>query len=82
MKRKKQGYNDRLDESLGSRRGAESAFRQTLKDRRDESKGMAKKETGHAYSGDHSMDERYRNHMAAAHHRYMAQKYKRQMHKK
>jgi hypothetical protein len=30
---------------------------QSLKSRRDESKGMAKKMTGHAYSGDHSMKE-------------------------
>ena len=51
---KHQGYNDRLDESLGMKhRGAKS---QSMKDRRDESKGMAKKMTGHAYSGDHSMD--------------------------
>ena len=33
------------------------AHKQSLKDRRDESKGMAKKETGHAYSGNHSMKE-------------------------
>jgi hypothetical protein len=50
-----QGYNARLDESLGSKhKGAHS---QSLKDRRDESKGMAKKLTGHAYSGNHSMKE-------------------------
>ena len=54
---KHQGYNDRLDESLGMKhRGAKS---QSMKDRRDESKGMAKKMTGHAYSGDHSMDKHY-----------------------
>lgn len=50
-----QGYNARLNESLGSKhKGAHS---QSLKDRRDESKGMAKKMTGHAYSGNHSMKE-------------------------
>tara|TARA_Y100001937_G_C7122920_1_gene333543 strand:+ start:1588 stop:1998 length:411 start_codon:yes stop_codon:yes gene_type:complete len=49
----KQGYNARLDESLGMKhKGAHS---QSMKDRRDESKGMAKSMTGHAYSGDHSM---------------------------
>lgn len=51
----KQGYNDRLDESIGMKhKGAHS---QSMKDRRDESKGMAKAMTGHAYSGDHSMKE-------------------------
>jgi len=48
-----QGYNSRLDESLGMKhRGAK---KQSMKSRRDESKGMAKAMTGHAYSGDHSM---------------------------
>ena len=51
----KQGYNARLDESIGMKhQGAKS---QSMKDRRDESKGMAKAMTGHAYSGDHSMKE-------------------------
>jgi len=50
---KKQGYNARLDESLGGKhRGAHS---QSLKDRRDESKAMSKKDYGHAYGGDHNM---------------------------
>ena len=49
---KKQGYNSRLDESLGSKNGKKS---QSMKSRRDESKGMAKKMDGHAYGGDHSM---------------------------
>tara|TARA_R100001443_G_scaffold16699_3_gene27043 strand:- start:2161 stop:2376 length:216 start_codon:yes stop_codon:yes gene_type:complete len=50
---KKQGYNARLDESLGMKhRGAHS---QSMKDRRDESKAMSKKDYGHAYGGDHSM---------------------------
>ena len=49
----KQGYNARLDESLGNKhKGSHS---QSMKSRRDESKGMAKKMTGHAYSGDHGM---------------------------
>jgi len=37
---KKQGYNDRLDESLGMRKGKESGKKQSYKDRRDESRGM------------------------------------------
>ena len=36
---KKQGYNARLDESLGARRGAESTKSQSFKARRDESYG-------------------------------------------
>lgn len=52
-----QGYNARLDESIGMKhKGPHS---QSLKDRRDESKGMAKAETGHAYSGDAHMDKHY-----------------------
>jgi hypothetical protein len=48
----KQGYNDRLDESLGARHGKKS---QSFKDRRDESKALSKKIYGHAYGADHSM---------------------------
>lgn len=51
-----QGYNDRLDESLGSRRGTSMSHHQNYKDRRDESKGM---ETGmgrRAYRGVDTMD--------------------------
>jgi hypothetical protein len=49
-----QGYNARLDESLGAKNGKK---KQSMKSRRDESKGMAKAMTGHAYSGDHAMKE-------------------------
>jgi hypothetical protein len=50
---KKQGYNSRLDESLGNKhKGSHS---QSMKSRRDESKAMSKKDYGHAYGGDHSM---------------------------
>jgi hypothetical protein len=38
----KQGYNSRLDESLGMRRGKESSKKQSYKSRRDESRGMRK----------------------------------------
>ena len=48
----KQGYNARLDESLGAKNGKKS---QSYKARRDESKAMSKKIYGHAYGGDHSM---------------------------
>jgi len=47
-----QGYNSRLDESLGAKNGKKS---QSMKSRRDESKAMSKKYDGHAYGGDHSM---------------------------
>ena len=39
---KKQGANDRLDESLGARRGKESTKTQSYKSRRDESRGASK----------------------------------------
>lgn len=40
---KKQGYNDKLDESLGMRMGKESSKSQSYKSRRDESRGAKKK---------------------------------------
>ena len=52
----KQGYNDRLNESLGSRNGKKS---QSMKDRRDESKSMSKKMYGHSYGADKSMSYRH-----------------------
>ena len=39
----KQGYNARLDESLGMRRGPEKGMKQSYKARRDESRGMRDK---------------------------------------
>lgn len=80
MKRKKQGYDDRLDESLGMRHRGH--HKQSMKDRRDESKGEMKHLTGHAYSGDKSMDDAYKHHMAHAHHKYMAHHHRRKMHKR
>ena len=47
-----QGYNDRLDETLGAKDGKNS---QSLKDRRDESKGMEKSKGKGAYSSDSQM---------------------------
>jgi len=52
----KQGYNSRLDESLGARNGKK---KQSMKSRRDESKGMSKKMYGHAYGADKSMSYRH-----------------------
>jgi len=49
---KKQGYNARLDDSLGAKNGKK---KQSLKSRRDESKAMSKKDYGHSYGGDHNM---------------------------
>ena len=48
----KQGYNDRLDESLAMKHGKKS---QGMKARRDKSAAMSKKLYGHKYGGDHSM---------------------------
>jgi hypothetical protein len=53
---KGQGYNDRMDESLGMRRGREAGMKQSLRDRRDEAKGMNKKVDGMAYSSVRTMD--------------------------
>ena len=50
----RQGYNDRLDESL-AKDGKESSKKQSMKDRRDESKGMKKSKGKGAYSSDPKM---------------------------
>ncbi len=55
----KQGYNDRLDESLGMKH--KGAHKQSMKDRRDESKAMSKKMYGHAYGADKGMEYRSDN---------------------
>ncbi len=47
-----QGYNSRLDDSLGSRNGKKS---QSLKSRRNESEGMSKSMGKRKYSADKSM---------------------------
>lgn len=54
MPRKKQGYNARLDESLGMRRKGRK--KQSMKDRRDEAKGAEKAFSGHAYGKVSTMD--------------------------
>jgi hypothetical protein len=54
MPKKKQGFNARLDESLGMRKRGKK--KQSLKDRRDESKGAEKAFIGHAYGKVGTMD--------------------------
>ena len=51
-----QGYNSRLDESVGARNGKK---KQSFKDRRDESKAMSKKDYGHSYGADKGMSYRH-----------------------
>lgn len=62
---KKQGYNSRLNESLGARNGKKS---QSLKSRRDESKAMSKKMYGHSYGADSSMSYRHSSSWKTHHH--------------
>ena len=54
MARKKQGYNARLDESMGARNKGKKT--QSLKSRRDESKGTEKAMGKRAYSSVGTMD--------------------------
>ena len=54
---KKQGYNSRLDESLGMKQGKK---KQSMKDRRDESEGMEKAMGKRAFSSVKSMDKKHR----------------------
>lgn len=54
----KQGYNDRLDESIGGR--DKGPKKQSMKDRRDESKAMSKKMYGHSYGADSGMSYRHK----------------------
>jgi hypothetical protein len=56
--KKKQGYNDRLDESLGNRTGKEASKVQSKKDRRDESKGTEKHYGKRPYSAVDTMDKK------------------------
>jgi hypothetical protein len=52
----KQGYNDRMDDSLGNRDGKKSSKEQNYKDRRDEAKAMNKAKGKRAYQSVESMD--------------------------
>jgi len=53
---KRQGYNDKLDESMGVSNGREKTMAQSLKDRRNESKGMEKSMGKRPYSRVGTMD--------------------------
>ena len=55
MIREAQGYNDKLDESMGMTK-REMTMRQSMKDRRDESKGMEKSMGRRAYQRVGTMD--------------------------
>jgi hypothetical protein len=59
---KHQGYNSRLDESLGMKHKGKHS--QSMKDRRDESKGMAKRMGDNAYGGDKSMPASIKAHLS------------------
>ena len=61
LEKKKQGYDDRLDDTLGEKDGKESDKEQSEKDRRDESKGEEKAKGKRAYSSDKEMDESVMN---------------------
>ncbi len=80
MKRKKQGYMARLDESLGERH--RGPHQESLADRRHESEGMEKHFGKGAFAGDKNMHEGYKNHMSHAHHKFMAHHFRKQAHKK
>ena len=55
-KKKSQGYNDKLSESIGMRNKGKKS--QSLKSRRDESKGMEKAKGKRAYSAVKTMDKK------------------------
>ena len=54
-----QGYNDRLDETLGMKDGKESSKKQSMADRRHESEAMEKKDHDHKYGSDAQMTYRH-----------------------
>ena len=56
MPRKAQGYNARLDESLGEKDRKNKKSKQSLKSRRKESKGMEKAIHRRSYASVESMD--------------------------
>ena len=51
-----QGFNDKLDESLGNTKGKRSKKKQNYKDRRDESEAMEKKQGRRKYARVKTMD--------------------------
>jgi hypothetical protein len=58
--REAQGYNDRLDDSMGERNKAPRTGQMTMGDRRDMSKGMEKRRNRRPYAGDARMDRKQR----------------------
>ena len=62
-----QGYNARLDETLGSKDGKESSKKQSMKDRRHESEAMEKKDHDHKYGSDAGMGYRHGTHKILKH---------------
>ena len=58
---KTQGYNDKLDESLGNTKGKRSTKEQNYKDRRNESEAMKKKGGKRKYSSVKTMDKSSRS---------------------
>lgn len=82
MKRKyHQGYDDRLDESLGMRH--RGPHKQSLMDRRHESEGEERRMSGHEFAGDREMDrssrKKHHHMMMEAHHRFMSKHHRRRM---
>ena len=63
-----QGYNARLDETLGNKDGKESSKKQSMADRRYESEAMEKKDHGHKFGTDAGMSYRH----DGVHHRHEA----------
>ena len=53
---KTQGFNDKLDDSLGNTKGKRSTKEQNYKDRRDESEAMEKKQGRRKYARVKTMD--------------------------
>lgn len=58
-----QGYNDKMDESMGMRDGTEGSMQQSMKDRRDEASAMDKRHSrmGRKYDDVMSMDAESKN---------------------
>jgi len=57
QEKKKQGFNDELDDALGEKDGKESDKKQSEKDRRDESEGEEESKGKGKFSGDEEKDE-------------------------
>lgn len=85
MKRRHhQGYNARLDESIGGRHRGH--HEQSLAARRHEHEAMERHYGHHPYAREEEMSERdhkhYRHHMRAAHHEHMARHHRKHSRKR